>query len=104
MVSLRAYNREIEQLIDNGRYDEAIAHCKHILLSYPKYIEAYRNLGKTLLEAKRYPEARDIFSRVISVYPDDFIAHVGLSIIAEDNRDLDLAIWHMERARRDRPH
>lgn len=61
MVSLRAYNRESEQLIDNGRYDEAIAHCKHILQSFPKYIEAYRNLGKTLLEAKRYPEARDIF-------------------------------------------
>lgn len=98
MVSLRAYNREIEQLIDNGRYDEAIAHCKHILQSYPKYIEVYRNLGKTLLEAKRYPEARDIFARVISVFPDDFISHVGLSIIAEDQRDLDLAIWHMERA------
>ncbi|KAF0108050.1 MAG: hypothetical protein FD147_2377 [Chloroflexi bacterium] len=98
MISLRAYNREIETLIDNGQYDEAIAHCKNILTTYPKCIDTYRNLGKTLLECKRYTEALDIFQRVLSVYPDDFISHVGLSIIYEDERDLDLAIWHMEQA------
>lgn len=98
MISLKAYNREIEQLIDNGLYDEAIAHCIHILGSYPKCIDSYRNLGKSLLELKKYPEALDVFSRVLSAIPDDFIAHVGLSLIFEDQNNLDLSIWHMEQA------
>lgn len=98
MISLKAYNQEIEQLIDNGLYDEAIAHCIHVLVSYPKCIDTYRNLGKSLLELKKYAEASDVFSRVLSAIPDDFISHVGLSIIFEDQNNLDLAIWHMEQA------
>ncbi|MRS02802.1 tetratricopeptide repeat protein, partial [bacterium] len=98
MISLRAYNQEIEQLIDNGLYDDAIAHSIHILVTFPKCIDSYRNLGKSLLEQKKYPEALDVFSRVLSAIPDDFISHVGLSIIFEDQNNLDLAIWHMEQA------
>lgn len=98
MISLRAYNQEIEQLIDNGQYDEAIAHCKHILKKFPKFTNTYRNLGKALLEQKKYPDAQDIFNRVLSVFPDDFISHVGQSIIHEDQNNIDLAIWHMEQA------
>jgi tetratricopeptide (TPR) repeat protein len=98
MITLRAYNHEIESLIDRSQFDEAIAHCTAILTSYPKNINAYRNLGKALLESKKYSDASDIFKRVLSVFPDDFISHVGLSIIKEDERNLDLAIWHMEQA------
>jgi tetratricopeptide (TPR) repeat protein len=93
------YNREIEGLIEHGqRLDEAIAHCRHILKSYPKYLETYRLLGKANLEAKRYNEAVDIFQRVLVAAPDDFVSHVGMSIIADDQNKLDEAIWHMERA------
>jgi hypothetical protein len=31
IIPLRAYNREIEGLIDNSQLDEAVAHCRHIL-------------------------------------------------------------------------
>ncbi|MCX6054566.1 MAG: hypothetical protein NTZ74_06595 [Chloroflexi bacterium] len=98
MISLRAYHREIEKQIDEGRCEEAIAHCKYILVAFPKCIDTYRNLGKSLLECKRYQEALDIFLRVLTVFPDDFISHVALSIIYEDQRNLDLAILHMEQA------
>ncbi len=97
-ISLRNYNRLIENLIENGQHDEAIAHCRHILQTFPKYIEAYRLLGKAYLEAKHYNEAVDIFQRVLMSMPDDFVSHVGLSIIADDQSKLDDAIWHMERA------
>lgn len=98
-VSLRIYDREIEGLIEHGqRLDEAIAHCRHILKTYPKQLETYRLLGKAYLEAKRYNEAVEIFQRVLMVAPDDFVAHVGMSIIADDQGKLDEAIWHMERA------
>ena len=98
-ISLRMYNREIEGLIEQGqRLDEAIAHSRHILKTYPKHLETYRLLGKAYLEAKRYDAAVDIFQRVLVVAPEDFVSHVGMSIIADDKGKLDDAIWHMERA------
>ena len=97
-IPLRAYNQEIERLIENGRTDEAIAHCRHILQVYPRYVDVYRLLGKAFLETQRYGDAADIFQRVLSSIPDDFVAQVGMSIIREDEGNLDEAIWHMERA------
>jgi len=97
-VSLRAYNREIETLMDRGQMDEAIAHCHHILKTFPKHLDTYRLLGKAYLEMKKYGDAVDIFSRVLVCVPNDFVAHVGMSIIRDDENKLDDAIWHMERA------
>lgn len=97
-VPLRKYNSEIESLIERGQTDEAIAHCRHILQTFPKHLETYRLLGKAYLESKRYAEATDIFNRVLLSVPDDFVSHVGLSIIADEQKRLEDAIWHMERA------
>ncbi len=97
-ISLRAYNREIESLVESGQVDQAIAHCRHILKFYPKHVGTYRLLGKAYLESRRYGDAGDILQRVLSSVPEDFVAHVGMSIIREDEGNLDEAIWHMERA------
>jgi tetratricopeptide (TPR) repeat protein len=97
-VFLRVYNREIEGMIEGGQLDEAVAHCQHILKTFPMHVETYRLLGKTFLEARRYADAADIFERVLMAVPDDFVSHVGMSIIRDDEGNLDDAIWHMERA------
>jgi tetratricopeptide (TPR) repeat protein len=98
-ISLRTYDREIEALVEQGqRIDEAIAHCTHILEVYPKHLETHRLLAKAHLEAKRYEQAVDSFERVLASAPEDFVSHVGLSVIAADSGRLDDAIWHMERA------
>jgi cytochrome c-type biogenesis protein CcmH/NrfG len=97
-LSLRAYNREIESQIDNNQIEEAIAHCRHILITYPKHLDTYRLLAKAYLEAQKYPDALDILQRILSVSPDDFIAHIGMSIVRENENNIDAAIWHMERA------
>ncbi len=97
-ISLRSYIREIEGLINRNQNEEAIAHCRNILKSYPRYIDAYRILGKALLESQRFGDATDIFQRVLSSIPDDFISHVGMSLVREDEGNLNEAIWHMERA------
>lgn len=97
-VPLRKYTGEIEALIDRGQTDEAIAHCRHILETFPKHLETYRLLGKAYLETKRHSEAADVFNRLLMAVPDDFVSHVGLSIIADEDKRLDDAIWHMERA------
>ena len=97
-VALRSYNREIETLIDQGQTDEAVAHCLHILKTFPKHLETYRLLGKAYLQSHRYQESEDIFQRVLLASPDDFVSQLGMSIVSEDQDDLPGAIWHMERA------
>ena len=97
-VTLRDYVKGVDQLIDREKLDEAIAHCRYILESHPKHLDTYRLLGKAYLEAKRYGDSADIFQRVLSAVPDDFVAHIGMAIVREDEGNLDSAIWHMERA------
>jgi cytochrome c-type biogenesis protein CcmH/NrfG len=97
-IALRVYNNEINDLIDHGQIEEAIAHCRHILETYPKHVDTYRLLGKSYLEEQRYGDAGDILQRVLSSIPEDFISQVGMSIIREDEGNLDTAIFHMERA------
>jgi tetratricopeptide (TPR) repeat protein len=97
-IPLRAYIKEIENQIERGEIDQAVTHAKNILKSYPKNIDTYRLLGKAYLESQRFSEAADILQRVLSVIPDDFISQIGMSIIREDEGNLDASIWHMERA------
>ena len=97
-IPLRAYNREIEGLIDQGQTLEAVAHCQHILKTFPKCLDTYRLLGKAYLELQRFAEAGDVFNRLLLAVPEDFIANLGMSIIYDDQKNLDAAIWHMERA------
>jgi tetratricopeptide (TPR) repeat protein len=97
-IALRTYNQEIKDLTDHGHFDEAIAHCQHILETFPRHIETYRLLGKAFLEQGRHGDAADVFQRVLSAVPDDWLSHVGMAIVREDESNFDMAIWHMERA------
>jgi tetratricopeptide (TPR) repeat protein len=104
IISLRAYNKEIDSLIDQGRHDEAIAHCRHVLTKFPKHIETYRLLGKAYLENSQNSNASDIFLRILSSVPDDFISHVGMSVIREEEGNLGAAVQHMEKAFESQPY
>jgi competence ComEA-like helix-hairpin-helix protein len=85
-------------MIDQGRLDEAIAHARHILSKFPKHIETYRLLGKAYLENNQNSNAADIFQRVLSAVPDDFISCVGMSVIREEEGNLAASVQHMEKA------
>ncbi len=102
-TNLRDYLQGIEQLIDSNQVEDALAHCRHVLKTFPKNIDTYRLMGKAYLESKRHSEASDLFQRVLSSIPDDFVSHIGMSIIREDEGHLDAAIWHMERAFESQP-
>ena len=43
-IPLRAYNREIEEALEQKLTEEAIAHCRHILKVFP---ETYQHLSIT---------------------------------------------------------
>ncbi len=97
-IELGAYLTEIEQLLAAEKNDEAVAHCRHVLDYFPKNLAVYRFLGKGLLEQRRFSDAADILYRVLSAAPDDFVAHVGLAIIGEEQGSLSQAVGHMARA------
>ncbi len=97
-VPLQQYCQEIEGLIERSAYDEAAAHCRHILQQYPKYIEAYRLLGKVALDREDDKQATELFARVLSADPADFVSRAGLSIIYDRQGSVRDAVWQMERA------
>ena len=102
-VNLYEYLDQIRDLLDQEHYTQAALHCHHILRQYPRHVETYRLLGQALLEQSSYQEASDLFLRILSVDPEDFIAHVGLSQIAKSDENYRRAIWHIERASDIRP-
>jgi tetratricopeptide (TPR) repeat protein len=97
-ITLEAYADENRALIHNGRCDEAIAICKHILRYYPKHVDTYRQMGEAYLEQGDLESAKELFRRVLSADPENVIAYVGLAAIFEQQHLLDEAIWHLERA------
>ncbi len=97
-IELQAYLQEIDEAIERGQYERALAHGRHILQHYPKCLAVYRSLGKAMLEAGEERLAADMFQRVLSGDPEDFVARVGMSILADRQGDLQRAVWHMERA------
>src|SRR5579872_5980070 len=97
-TTLRAYLDELKLLLEQEALEEVMGHCRHILQHFPRNIETYRILGRALLEKNRYNEAGDVFQRILSAVPEDFVAHLGLSAVNEEGGAIPEAIWHMERA------
>jgi tetratricopeptide (TPR) repeat protein len=97
-ITLQDYIQEIDEFIEQGRHEDALAHGRHILQHYPKFLLVYRLLGKAVLEVGQDDLAVDMFQRALSGDPGDFVAHVGMSIVCERRGDLAQAVWHMERA------
>ncbi len=97
-ISLQAYENEIDQLIEQARFVEALAHIRHLLSQSPHYIGAYYYLGKTLLEADLPELAVDMFRRALSADPEHLLSRIGLGLAHERHNDLDGALWNLERA------
>ncbi len=97
-ITIQNYHERIEKLIDDNMLTDAVAHCRHILESHPSHIATYRLLAKALLEQNDYDGASDLFQRVLSADPNDFVAHVGLSIVRAEESQVESALWHLQRA------
>ncbi len=97
-VQLSAYSEAIENLIRSEQYDQAIALCQHILCYYPKHIATYRQMAVANLEKGDVHSAGELFRRVLSANPEDYVAYAGLAAIFERQALFDEAVWHLERA------
>jgi tetratricopeptide (TPR) repeat protein len=97
-INLRSYHQVIQERLVKGAIDEAIFHCSLILQTYPKNIRTYRLYAEAHLEKGLFAQSTDLFQRLLTVIPDDFVAHIGMSVIREAEGRVEEAIWHMERA------
>lgn len=97
-ISLIAYQNKLEGLLEESRFDEVIAHSRHILKTCPKNLRAYRQLGGALFAASRWQEAVEVLRRLLGSLPQDFKAHSLLAQAHQQLEQYDQAIWHAERA------
>ena len=97
-ITLHEYLEKINELIDENRLDEAIAHCRYILEKYPRFIAVYRLMGKAYVEKYYFDEAADLFQRVLSAEPNDLISHIALFEVYKEKNMPEQALWHLERA------
>ncbi len=97
-ISLIAYQNKLDGLLEESRFDEVIAHARHILKTCPKNLRAYQQLGGALFAASRWQEATEVLRRLLGSLPQDFKAHSLLAQAHQQLEQYDKAIWHAERA------
>lgn len=97
-ISLHKYHEQIGHLLEDSQFGLAASHCRFILKQHPRHVDTYRLLAKTLLEEGDLDGARELFQRVLSADPNDYIAHAGLSVVYRAEELLSQALWHLQRA------
>lgn len=85
------------------RFDEVIAHARHILKAFPKNLRAYQQLGDALFALGRGEEAGEVLRRMLGARPQDFKANSQLAGVYREMGQGDRALWHAERAFDQRP-
>jgi len=97
-IALRAYLRDIENLVASDEAVQAMVNCRAILALYPRHLGASRLLGNAGFLAEDYKSAKSAYLQVLASLPDDLISHIGLSVLLETSGELEPAVWHMQRA------
>ena len=95
-LALRAYQQKIESWIEENKIDKAIFQSFLILQQFPRNLHTYQVLSKALLQKQDFISADKVFDIILQMEPDDFVSHIGKSMIAENNKLLDSAIEHMK--------
>ncbi len=97
-IGLSAYLEKLAALASEKKFDEVIAHSRHILKLHPKNLRAYELLAGALFATSRWAEAADVLRRLLGARPNDFATHAQLAASYQHLGQFDKAIWHAERA------
>jgi Flp pilus assembly protein TadD len=96
-----ARNYLAQQYMQSGRLDDALGKVDEILKKTPNNAAAYTTKGSILLRKGDVPGAKDNYSQALKINPNSFEAANNLAfLLAEDGRDLELALNHAQTARR----
>lgn len=91
-ITLRDYLQETEDAISNGRVDDALARCQHVLAKFPDVLEAQRLLGEVYLAQGHLDEAQQTFDWVLTNDPENVIVYCDRALISERKSDYDTAL------------
>jgi tetratricopeptide (TPR) repeat protein len=97
-IALRSYHQKIEVWIEENKIDKAISQSLLILQQFPRNLLTYQILSRALLQKQDFLSADKVFDIILQIEPDDFVSHIGKSMIAENNHFLESAIEHMKLA------
>jgi Flp pilus assembly protein TadD len=76
---------------NEGKLDLAIADFEEMARQYPLSRDAHRELGFTLYQQHKYPEALKEYQALQEIAPDDLAAHYNLAILYRRTGDKDKA-------------
>ena len=79
--TLSEYFQLIDKFIDNNHFEPAYHHAAYLLTQFPKSVALYQQLGRILLELKRFDDAANIYLRRAAILPDDWLNFFTLGII-----------------------
>ncbi len=74
----RRQTKEAIALAMQGRWQEAVAANRAIIEVFPKDVNAYNRLGKSLTELGQYEEAKAAYSKALEISPKNSIARKNL--------------------------
>jgi tetratricopeptide (TPR) repeat protein len=80
-----------------GNYTGAVDLLEQSVKIDSQQPDAYFYLGASCLELKNFARAQEYFKRAIQLKPDYAPAHLNLGILAQTDRNWDLAITHLQR-------
>ena len=97
-IEIREYQSRIDALISENNYEQAAYHCFYLLRQFPKNLNIYKLLGRIFLELNELRAALEVYSRIVSVEPENFLNHLSLSFIFEQLKLIDQAIYQSRTA------
>ncbi|MHA1928897.1 MAG: tetratricopeptide repeat protein [Candidatus Thorarchaeota archaeon] len=70
MTEAESLFKQGEEIINQGRYEEAEQYFRKVIEIQPDHAEAWNSLAITLLKQDRYDEAEQAFRKIIELRPE----------------------------------
>jgi tetratricopeptide (TPR) repeat protein len=78
-------------LSNDGKHDEAIAKFQEVLVSAPKCVECYNNIGTVYARKQDFPKAEEAFKKALEVNPQSADSYNGLAAVYNAQKQFDKA-------------
>jgi tetratricopeptide (TPR) repeat protein len=86
------------ELVNQQKYDEAVAKFQEVLATVPNCPECYANMGTAQANGKKYDEAETSFKKAIEMKPDMADAYNGLANVYNAEHKPDQALEMSKKA------
>ena len=102
-MSLQSAYELMRDAVSHGEHEKVAGVSRHVLQYFPQNLKAKLYLGEALIAMNELETARTLFSEVCESDPENIVAQIGLSTVAEREGNLADATQYLERAMEIRP-